>query len=282
MRAGTYSDSLNALLNKMGEINPDNKDSQDINTIRAIPQQMQQYLSKSKQFAQTVSDSLGTPASNPILEKEYDDALSQAEFLALDLTDSLLSMINTVKLLMVSVVARTTYMLSGKLSNVPADGAIGEGDLGLVQIPKLMLSIEEKAHLGLPPASMYAAKSSADGAEDLCNNGLLCASHLESVLDDMISILKIELYAQSYLYEKFPALQERINELHEDHAPFNTQLFARYKMEYSDGLSDFMESVEDEYNLLSENPFYRTYSLISSYTMPEIQVATNEETPSHE
>lgn len=245
------------LLSLLKSINANDKKTQDIITIRSLPQQFENFIKNSHCYFNVLNAYLSKPSGNPLFDSTLFDSISQASFLALDLTDSVLSMINSVKLLMVSSINRTTYMLSGKLSHIPADCSLSNTDLGLIQIPKLMMSIEERVSLRLPPSSVYSAKSTSNGIEDLWNNGLICISSLDEILNEAMNILIIELYVQSYVSSNIKSIAAEIQELHST-LKLKSTIFS------DSGLSDsrlsleiFMDLVNAEYEKISSNKFFQ-------------------------
>ncbi len=256
------SELNNRLLSLFKGINPNDKDTQDIITIRSLPQQLESFIKSSQSYFQVLDDYIAKPSGNPLFDSELCDSISQASFLALDLTDSVLSMINSVKLFMVASINRTTYMLSGKLPHIPADCSLSPNDLGLIQIPKLMMAIEERVSLSLPPASVYSAKSTSNGIEDLWNNGLICIDALEKILNEAINVLMIELYVQSYVSSNIECIAVRIHKLHST-LNLNSVIFSDdYAADSRPSLEEFMNLVGTEYKKIIVNDFFQKNTLL--------------------
>lgn len=252
----------NNLLGFFKYLNPHNKSTQDIITIRSMPQQLENFTKNSYRYFEVLEDYLTKPSGNPLFSSQSLQSISQASFLALDLTDSVLSLINSVKLWIVSTINRTTYMLSGKLPHIPADCSLSDTDLGLIQIPKLMMSIEERVNLSLPACSVYSAKSTSNGVEDLWNNGLICLNSLEKILNEAINICKIELYVQSYLYSNISNIALSINSLHTE-LEFKPSFFSKNNLASSElSLNNFMDLIDSEYKNIANSAFFLKHSLI--------------------
>lgn len=255
------SDLNTSLLSLFKCINPDNKKTQDIITIRSLPQQFENFIKNSNCYFNVLNEYLTMPSGNPLFDNKLLDSISQASFLALDLTDSVLSMINSVKLLMVCSINRTAYMLSGKLPHIPADCSLSDTDLGLIQIPKLMMSIEERVSLNLPPSSVYSAKSTSNGIEDLWNNGLICINSLETILNEAMNILMIELYVQSYVSSNIKSIAAEIQKLHSilqlKPAVFSEEVLSDSRL----NVEMFMDLFNTEYETISSNDFFQKNAL---------------------
>lgn len=260
---GSITQQYIKIIEMFQSINVNNKPIQDIVTIRSIPQQINQYAKRVQNYFEVIESCLSMPSGNPLFDSSYSDSISQASFLALDLTDCLLSMINAVKIFLVSIVNRISFMLSGKLEHIPTDGNNNEYKLGLIQVPKLLMSIEEKVSLEMPPASVYSAKFTSGGVEDLWNNGLLCADHLNRILKDTINIIKIEFYVYFYLFNHIDYVTDNINILNKK-INFNSKIFiSDNPMINSDiSLNNFMKKMDGEYNYLSNNEFFKEIELL--------------------
>ena len=197
---------IEGLLSLFSDLTGLDKAIQDPISIRATPQYLINFFNETQRYLTVLNDSISVPSGNPLFSKNYTESVSQSSFLALDLSGALLSMINAVNMILSVVINRTTYLLSGKDKRIPQDASMYADDLALIQIPKLLMSIDEKVRLKMPAASAYSAKSTSWGVEDMWNNGLILAGTLSDLIKDVDDALIIERYVHLYLANSIPSI----------------------------------------------------------------------------
>lgn len=259
LKPGTYSDGMGDILEKLLSINPDNKMNDDIPVIQSIPMQMQSYLSNAQCYAEAIEQSIIAPVDNLGFSGSEDEALSQPAAYNLDMAECILDLIDSIKVMSGSIIQRTEHMLSGKLAELLPSSSLIDDKSELAPISKIMLDMKEQVTASLKIASIE------ERWQESSSDVMACASLLEQRLDEIINLIKIELFAQSRIYENTPSVADRINLLHEREVPFNTLIFARYKLDGDKDFNEFMDFVEQEYDAMWNNELYAEYSLRSIY-----------------
>ena len=125
-----------------------------------------------------------------------------------------------------------------------------------------MMAIEERVSLSLPPASVYSAKSTSNGIEDLWNNGLICINALEKILNEAINVLMIELYVQSYVSSNIECIAVKIHKLHATLNLESTIFSDDYAIDSRPSLEAFMDLVGTEYKKIIVNDFFQKNTLL--------------------
>lgn len=258
LKPGTYSDGMGQILEKLSLMNPDDKDSLDIEAIVSIPQQLQSYLVNAQCYADAVEQSLKVPVGN-LTFSGPGSALSQPAAYNDNMIEPMLDLADDIKAMADAILMRTEYMLSGKLKELVPSGCLSNDSCDLLDIPQIMIDIKEKVSANLKLASDDESERNNEG------NVMECASILEQRLDDIVRLMKTELFAQARIYVNTPTVAERVNQLHEKHVPFNTLLFARYKLDGEKDFAEFMNYVDEEYATMWNNEFYAEHSLRSIY-----------------
>lgn len=259
LKPGTYSDGMGSVLQKLLDINPDNKVNDDIPVIQSIPMQIQSYLVNAQCYAEAIEQSIITPVENLSFGSSEDKSLSQPASYNLDLAECILDLVDSLKVMSGSIIQRTEHMLSGKLAELAPNVGLSNNKNDLSPISKIMLDMKEQVTRSLELASIEERGQESSG------NVMACATLLERSLDEIVTLIKTELFAQSRIYENTPSVAERINQLHERKVPFNTLLFARYKLEGDKDFNEFMDFAEREYDMIWNNEFYAEHSLRSIY-----------------
>lgn len=208
--------NLKDLMGFFSQINTCDKPIQDPISIRGTGQYLSNYFNEAMRYLDVLGKLLSVPSGNPLFIDGYGASASQASFLALDLSSALLSMINATKMLLSVIVNRTSFILSGDLEHIPQDMSMQPNELGLIQIPKLLMSIDEKVSLRMPPASAYSAKSTSNGIEDMWNNGQPLANILNELLTEVKSALLIERYVHIYIAHNIPSMAAAMDKMRED------------------------------------------------------------------
>ncbi len=207
------SNNTSKLISHIKQLCNGNKDSQDPISIRATQQYLSSYFNDAERFANVLDKALSTPSGNPLFLKGFDTPLSQASFMALEVTSATLSMINVTKMLLSVIVNRTSYLLSGDVKDVPQDMSLTDTDLALIQVPKLLMAIDEKVSLGMPQASAYSAKSTLWDIEDGWSNGLTLAGMLSDMMIELQHALNIERYVHAHIIGKVDDIKDRVSQM---------------------------------------------------------------------
>ena len=175
------------------------KNTQDSVSLRAMPQVIDAMCISMGAYLEEINHMLLRPSGNPLYDTTTDAPLSQASFLAPTLTINAGSLIEALLFSMWSIVSRTNYLLSGDVDGIPQDAASSKSHLGLIQYPKLMMSVLEKARLNCGRRIYASGSSTSYGIEDLWNNGLATLGQLDDLLDDFLLIGACELFIFNYI-----------------------------------------------------------------------------------
>ena len=175
------------------------KDIQDPVSVRAVPQVIDLLALAIEEFLQELDTLLQAPSGNPLYSPCEPRPLSQASFLAATLTARASTLIDALLFAMWAMVGRTTHVLSGAVEGIPRDAANPSSSLGLIQYPKLMMSILERARMDNGRRPYSAGASTSYGTEDLWNHGLSVLGQLENLLQDFLLANACERFVFSYL-----------------------------------------------------------------------------------
>lgn len=179
------------------------KSIQDPISLRGIPQVIDLLALAMNDFLQELDSLLLTPSGNPLYLTGHDRPLSQASFLAPALTLKASALIDAILFAMWSMTGRNTHILSGAIQGIPRDAANPSSSLGLIQYPKLMMSILERSRITKGRRVYASGASTSYGTEDLWNNGLTILEQLEDILQDFLLAQACELHILNYLDRHF-------------------------------------------------------------------------------
>lgn len=177
--------------------------AQDPVSIRAIPQVLEAWGNAVGDFLEEVGYLLFKPSGNPFIDEAHAFPISQASFLAPTLSIKTSAMIEAALFLMWAVLGWTKHLLSGRVPGVPRDGATSSSPLGLIQSPKLMAAICEKARMDLGRRTFAAGADTSYGTEDLWTNGVLSLSQLEGALESLEGMLRLAVWAVRRVSDDF-------------------------------------------------------------------------------
>lgn len=259
LKPGTYSDAMGEILNTLLLINPANKDSEDIAALQAIPQQIHSYLISAQCYAEAIEQSLTVPVGNLAFCQSGNGSLSQPAPYNLNMVECIIDLLDNLKVMGNAIIDRTEYMLSGQMEGLANNDCLSDEKCSLAAIPQIMSQIKSKVTDHVLLVRMKSSRKDDLGAV------MECASALEHRLEAITDLIKTELFAQAHIYEKTESVATRINQLHEKHVPFNTLLFARYKLDGDKSFEEFMDYADQEHLVMWNNEFYAKHSLRSIY-----------------
>ncbi len=147
-------------------------DAQDPVSMRAIPQVFEAWGAAVEGFLDEVGYLLFKPSCNPFVDPTHPVPISQASFLAPTLTVRTGALVEAALFLMWAALGWTGHLLSGRVPGIPRDGATQASPLGLIQCPKLMAAILEKARMDCGRRAFAAGSQTSCGVEDLWTNGV--------------------------------------------------------------------------------------------------------------
>ena len=181
------------------------KDVQDPVSLRAIPQVIDVLAVSIEEYLEEINYYLFKPSGNPLYDVSSNAPLSQSSFLLPTLTIKAGALIEALLFAMWSIIGRTNFLLSGSVEGIPKDASNESSSLALIQYPKYMMSILEKARLDYGRRIYSSGSSTSYGTEDLWNNGLNVLNQLESLLGDFIELGSCELYIFKYIQDNHDA-----------------------------------------------------------------------------
>ncbi|KAA1161558.1 aromatic amino acid lyase [Pseudoalteromonas distincta] len=177
-----------------------NKNKQDPVSFRALPQLLETFCDAINGYFTEINSLLDRPSGNPLFNKFNNyEPISQASFLAPTLAIRTSSLIESVLFLMWAMVNRTNYLLSGQIEHIPRDAASSKSRLGLIQVPKLMMSILENSRALYGQRAFSSGSQTSYGIEDLWTNGVIMVDHLSMLLKDFGKLCSYELYVINYI-----------------------------------------------------------------------------------
>jgi len=177
--------------------------TQDPVSLRAIPQVLETWGNAVSDFLNEVNYLLFKPSCNPFIDEQHAFPISQASFLAPTLSVKTSALIEAALFLMWAVLGWTNHLLSGRVPDIPLDGATQDSPLGLIQLPKLMAAACEKARMDLGRRTFAAGSSTSHGIEDIWTNGVFTLMQLESALDALESVFCLGVWAVRKLADEF-------------------------------------------------------------------------------
>ena len=160
-------------------------DVQDPVSMRAIPQVLETWGVAVDDFLEETNHLLFKPSCNPFVYERHAFPISQASFLAPTLSVKTGALVEAALFVMWAVLGWTKHLLSGRVDGVPRDGSTAASPLGLIQHPKLMQAICEKARIDLGRRTFAAGSDTSYGIEDIWTNGLFALAQLEQGLDEL-------------------------------------------------------------------------------------------------
>ena len=170
-------------------------DAQDPVSLRAIPQVLETWGNAVGGFLEEVNYLLFKPSCNPFIDERHPFPISQASFLAPTLSIRTGALIEAALFLMWAALGWTNHLLSGRVPGIPRDGATPDSPLGLIQCPKLMTAVCEKARMDYGRRVFAAGSGTSYGTEDLWTNGVLTLMQLEGALNELESLLSQGIWA---------------------------------------------------------------------------------------
>ena len=176
---------------------------QDPVSVRAIPQVVETWGDAVGGFLDEVGYLLFKPSCNPFIDERHPFPISQASFLAPTLSIRTGAMIEAALFLMWAALGWTNHLLSGRVPGIPRDGATPDSPLGLIQCPKLMAAVCEKARMDHGRRTFAAGSETSYGVEDIWTNGVFAVMQLDGVLGDLERLLCLGIWAVSRLAGDF-------------------------------------------------------------------------------
>ena len=178
-------------------------DEQDPVSLRAIPQVLETWGNAVGDFLGEVAYLLFKPSCNPFIDERHPFPISQASFLAPTLSVKTGGVIEAALFLMWAALGWTSHLLSGRVPGIPRDGSTSASPLGLIQCPKLMMAICEKARMDLGRRAFAAGADTSYGIEDIWTNGTFTLAQLERALEDMESVFCLGVWVVHRLADDF-------------------------------------------------------------------------------
>jgi histidine ammonia-lyase len=172
--------------------NTDSTQTQKSISIRAIPQVTIALKNNQVALQNCVDQHLQLQSDNPLIDDEG-NIHSQASFFCPEITIATSAMIESVLFSMWACVGRASYILSGHLDEIPEDGATNAAPLGLIQYPKLMTAILEKARSRYGRRTFSSGGATSHGIEDLWSHGTETAIELKNLIEAQIELHSTEL-----------------------------------------------------------------------------------------
>lgn len=176
---------------------------QDPVSLRAMPQIIDFFCNSIDEFIKELGSVLLRPSSNPLYDTEINYPISQASFLAPKLTIKAEAVIESILFAMWSMVNRVNHWLSGKIDGIPTDASNNCSSLGLIQYPKLMMSLLENARMKYGKRVFSSGSQTSYGIEDLWTNCLSLLVQIDELLDEMFNFCTIEIFINKYISSKF-------------------------------------------------------------------------------
>jgi histidine ammonia-lyase len=170
---------------------------QDPVSVRAFPQVAAAVAQAISGYVDALDQTLRRRSDNPLVLHESPEALSQASFLAPQLTLATSQLIEAWLLALWSVERRLHWLLSGRVPGIPLNGSPVEGKLGFIQVPKLATAILEETRLCAGRRTFASGSSTSYGIEDLWSFGLDSLEVLARVLHNARRLLAIEIVTVS-------------------------------------------------------------------------------------
>jgi histidine ammonia-lyase len=166
---------------------------QDPVSVRSFPQVAAALAQATAGYLDALDQTLTRRSDNPLVLHESPEALSQASFLAPQLTLAAGQLVEAWLLALWSVERRLHWLLSGRVPGIPLNGSPAEGELGFIQVPKLATAILEETRLRAGRRTFASGSSTSYGIEDLWSFGLDSVEVLANVLRNARRLLAIEL-----------------------------------------------------------------------------------------
>ncbi|MCA1053846.1 aromatic amino acid lyase [Rossellomorea aquimaris] len=197
---------------------------QDPVSVRSIPQMIEALLNGLSQWKQSIEVQLNQSSDNPLFDRKDEAFYSQSSFLALDVSLQASKLIETILMVCWNIERRIHYLLSGRINNIPQNGASEDEHLGFIQLPKLVTAMVEEVRMKVGRRTFASGSSTSYGIEDFWSYGVINNNQLEELIKTTNKILEIEENLIDKLNDKFNVvktkeLYEAIEEL--DSIEFN-------------------------------------------------------------
>lgn len=146
-------------------------------SVRAAAQVEHGLTQAFMQFTSAIDEALSQPSCNPLIDLRSSRVVSQASFLALPLSLAQSAFIEAILLTMWASVSRVQFLLGNQH---PLADRIDASGLALIQHPKRMMALLERARLRHGRRTFASGGQTSNGIEDLWSFGLLLC---ESLMD---------------------------------------------------------------------------------------------------
>jgi histidine ammonia-lyase len=182
---------------------------QDPVSIRSIPQVLDSLITAAGWFGDEINQSLFKASENPQLRTDVINpnlALAvhpQGSFMLPTLAISTSAVVDAILLAMWASVARTNYLLSGRIDGIPQDGSSAVEDVGYIQWPKIMTALLEEARHKAAGRVYVTGGSTSYGVEDLWSHGIVSLEILSDILELSELLSCYEIVLQGDLGRKF-------------------------------------------------------------------------------
>jgi histidine ammonia-lyase len=186
--------AVSALVRDVAVPGPDPEDRpQDPVSVRAFPQVAAALAQAIAGYLGALDQTLTRRSDNPLVLADSPEPLSQASFLAPQLTLAAGNLVEAWLLALWSVERRLHWLLSGRVPGIPLNGSPAEGELGFIQVPKLATALLEETRLRAGRRTFASGSSTSYGIEDLWTFGLDSVEVLAAVLRNARRLLAVEL-----------------------------------------------------------------------------------------
>lgn len=142
-------------------------------SIRAIPDVIIEFCSARHALGREIEMLIPTQSANPLFDLARKEVFSSPGFLAIGLALAQNKMIETLLLVLRVSVARLSFILSGRVADIPEDGwdPTAEAGLGFIQVPKELTAVVEAAYQAYGRRGFASGGATSYGIEDLWTQG---------------------------------------------------------------------------------------------------------------
>ncbi|MHB1566616.1 MAG: aromatic amino acid lyase [Acidiferrobacter sp.] len=168
-------------------------------SIRAIADVIVEFMSCHQRLGVELNGVLGARSANPLFDAQRQEVFSSPSFLAIGLAFAQSQMVEALLLTLRASVARLSFILSGRLSDIPMDGVdkMDGQSLGFIQIPKELTAQVEFAYQRYGRRTYASGGATSQGIEDLWTHG----ETLSRDIHELSVILRHVLVREMAVYE---------------------------------------------------------------------------------
>lgn len=189
---------------------------------------------------------------------------------AVELSLSVLKVIEHMHDVLNAIVNRTRTLLSGRIENISEDVIMGTRDIGLSNIVAVLDSIAIKAAANQKySVEELEAMLSMDGDEDKSSDGTLTVNALAELLEDVRTAMMVERFAHIYIAERIPDVNNRLRKMREDSSlpegsAFSKDFFKALPVRITDkGLAAYIEDRSYDFGGNFGSSTFHQFSVLS-------------------